>query len=48
MKSKQPEKRKYPPFWEKFIPVFLFLIALVIIFFIVVAIMAALNILPIG
>lgn len=40
--------RKYPPFWEKFIPVFLAVIALAILGLVLVALSVIFGWLPIG
>ena len=46
--NKPPKKnRKYPPFWEKFIPIFLTLISLAIIGLILVALSVVLGYLPV-
>jgi hypothetical protein len=42
-KTQNPIKRKYPPFWEKFIPVAVILIAGMIAFLIFVIIRVALG-----
>jgi hypothetical protein len=42
-KTQNPIKRKYPPFWEKFIPVALILITGIIAFLIFVIIRVALG-----
>ena len=46
MNKKQSKRRKYPPFWEKFIPFFLVFIGLGILFLLIVAISVAFGIWP--
>jgi hypothetical protein len=48
MEKTKKKIRKYPPFWEKFIPYFLAVISLAIIGLVVVALSVVFGIFPTG
>lgn len=44
--NQTPQKRRYPPFWEKFIPVALIIIVVIIAILLLVVLSVALGLLP--
>jgi len=48
MNKPTKNNRKYPPFWEKFIPIFLTLIGLALVVLLLVALSVVLGYFPVG
>jgi hypothetical protein len=46
--SKSSPKRRYPPFWEKAVPVFVVVMGVVILIMLVITIAVALGVFPTG
>lgn len=44
--NQTPLKRRYPPFWEKFIPIALGIIAVIIVILLLIIIAIALGVFP--